>query len=185
MIYSPGHRSSAALRSICGIFGPHSRQRRLPVERSTRAAGRPAAIARRGIAYSSKSSSISPPRASMNVVAAIIAATRRSIPPSRSAKRTANQAPDAAVQRRSQRICRGFLGALLTLGESSEGETACCGVSIASSGPSAAGTNPGLERDGSSSDRFSWPFVPRRSHCAIVAAHSGSTSPDARLHGSA
>ena len=56
---------------------------------------------------------MSPLRASMNAVAATITAARQSITSSKSAERTANHAPDAAVQRRSHRFCRGFLGAFL------------------------------------------------------------------------
>ena len=49
----------------------------------------------------------------MNAVAVTITAARQSIPPNESDKRTANHAPDAAVQRRSHRICRGLLGTFL------------------------------------------------------------------------
>src|SRR5665811_749678 len=83
----------------------------------------------------------------MNAVAATITAAHQSIPPSKSAARTANHAPDAAVQRRSHRICRTLLGAFLPSVRKLCSRDSALWRLNSSSGSPGAGANPCLERD--------------------------------------
>ena len=83
----------------------------------------------------------------MNTVAATITVARQSIPPSKSAARTANHAPDAAVQRRSHRICRRLLGAFLaSVRKFCSRDSALWRVNTSCGSPG-AGANPCLDRD--------------------------------------
>jgi len=71
----------------------------------------------------------------------------QSIPPSKSAAKTANHAPDAAVQRRSHRICRMLLDAFLpSVRKLCSRDIALWRVNTCSGFPG-AGVNPCLERD--------------------------------------
>src|ERR1019366_6269628 len=83
----------------------------------------------------------------MNTVAATITVARQSIPPSKSAARTANHAPDAAVQRRSHRICRRLLGAFLASARKLCSRDSALWRVNTSSGSPGAGPNPCLDRD--------------------------------------
>lgn len=82
----------------------------------------------------------------MNAVAATITAADQSIPPSKSAARRANHAPDAAVQRRSHRVCSMLLGAFLaSVRKICSRDSALWRVNTSSGSPG-AGINPCLER---------------------------------------